>query len=67
MEEENNNVIIDLIKAHWKAIITAITVVVIQEVDQETIDWAAAVLGSILVVIKENNPASVARIYRNRR
>lgn len=54
----------DLVTAHWKAIVAAVALVLLQEVDDNTADWIIAALGTLGVIVKGNNPDAVARIYR---
>lgn len=59
--------ILDLIHAHRKAILTALTAVLIQVVDADTADWIVAVVGTILTLAVPNDEDAKARVYRNRR
>jgi hypothetical protein len=56
----------DLVTAHWKAIVAAVALVLVQEVDDQTADWIILALGTLGVVVKSNDPDAVARIYRKR-
>lgn len=58
--------ITDLVRAHWKAIIAAVALVLVQEVDDNTADWIITVLGLLGVAVKQNNPESKQRIYGRR-
>jgi hypothetical protein len=56
----------DLVKAHWKAIIAAVALVLVQEVDDNTADWIISALGLIGVVVKGNDEGAKRRLYRRR-
>lgn len=57
----------DLLQAHRKAVLAAVSVVLIQYVDSETADWIVAVLGTLLVGAVPNDGAANDRIYRGHR
>lgn len=59
--------ILDLIRAHRKAILTLVGLLAIQYVDSETADWLIAAVDTALVIIVGNDPDAKARIYDRRR
>lgn len=54
----------DLVTAHWKAIIAAVALVLIQEVDDQTADWIIVALGILGVTLKGNDEDAKRRIWR---
>ena len=58
--------LLDLIAAHRKAILTALTAVLIQVVDADTADWIVASVGTLLTLLVPNNEDAKRRVYRNR-
>jgi hypothetical protein len=59
--------VLDVLRAHRKVILAALSVVLIQVVDQDTADWIIAVVGTLLVGGVPNDEAAKDRIYHRRR
>ena len=55
---------LDLVHAHRKALLALLSVLLIQFVDQNTVDWIVAVAGTLLVGGVPNNEDAKRRIYR---
>lgn len=58
---------IDLLHAHRKLVLAGASVVLIQVVDQETVDWIIGILGTLLVGGVPNDELAVERVYPNKR
>lgn len=58
---------LDLIRAHRKALLALAGALLIQFVDSETADWIVATLDTFLVVLVPNDQAASDRVYRKRR
>jgi hypothetical protein len=58
--------ILDIVRAHRKVILAALSVVLIQVVDQNTVDWIVGVIGTLLVGGVPNDERAKDRIYRRR-
>lgn len=58
---------LDLLRAHRKLILAALTVLLVQFVDSDTADWIIAVVGVVLTGGVPNDQAAVERVYRKRR
>lgn len=56
----------DLLHAHRKALLAALSVLLIQFVDSETADWIVAALGTVLVGATPNDEAAKRRVYKRR-
>jgi hypothetical protein len=59
--------VLDLVAAHRKALLTALTAVLIQVVDADTADWIVATVGTILTLLVPNSEDAKRRVYRNHR
>lgn len=58
--------ILDVLAAHRKAVLALLSVVLIQVVDGDTVDWIVGIVGTLLVGATPNDEAAKRRIYRKR-
>lgn len=56
--------VLDLLRAHRKAVLAAVSVLLIQFVDQGTVDWVVAVIGTLLVGATPNDEDAKRRVYK---
>jgi hypothetical protein len=61
------NYLLDLLAAHRKALLAALTALLIQWVDADTADWIVAGVGIALTALVPNDEQATRRIYRKRR
>lgn len=59
-----NASLLDYVSAHRKAILTALTALLIQVVDADTVDWIVAAVGTLLTLLVPNNEDAKRRVYR---
>jgi hypothetical protein len=55
---------LDLIRAHRKVILAALTVLLVQFVDSETADWITSAVGILLTGAVPNDRDAIERVYR---
>lgn len=58
--------ILDLIHAHRKSLLAALTAFLIQFVDSETADWIVTGVGIALTYFVPNDEGAKERVYRRR-